>query len=85
MLKLKCFHQDLDFMFEKELWISLQQTGPLLSAIALGKESFAFGKAFAKCCTRQRGVDISLHGKGFFAEYHMSGTPQRLCRVPRRH
>jgi len=57
----------------------------LPSAIALGKEGFALGKAFAECCTRQRAVGISLHGKGFFAECRMSGTRQRISRVPRRH
>ena len=48
---------------------------------------------FAECnytrqrrlCTRQRTVGISLHGKGFFAECRMSGTRQRIFRVPRRH
>ena len=48
---------------------------------ALGKEGFALGKAFAECCTRQRAVGISLHGKGFFAECFLSGTRQSLCRV----
>ena len=55
------------------------------SAIALGKEGFALGKAFTECCTRLRAVGISLHGKVFFAECHMSGTRQRISRVPRRH
>jgi len=64
---------------------SLQQTCALSSAITLGKEGFALGKAFAECCTRQRAVGISLHGKGFFAKCRMSGTRQRISRVPRRH
>ena len=53
--------------------------------LALGKEGFALDKAFAECCTRQRAVGISLHGKGFFAECRMSGTRQRISRVTRRH
>ena len=64
---------------------ALQQTRALPSAIALGKEGFALGKegfalgkAFVECCTRQRVVGISLHGKGFFAECRMSGTRQRF-------
>ena len=41
---------------------------------------------FAECnCTRQRAVGISLYGKGFFAKCRMSGTRQRISRVPRRH
>ena len=55
---------------------SLQQTCALPSAIALGKEGFALGKAFAECCTPQRAVGISPHGKGLFAECRMSGTRQ---------
>jgi len=31
-----------------------RQTRALPSAITLGKEGFALGKAFAECCTRQR-------------------------------
>ena len=58
--------------------IGIQQARALPSAIALGK-------AFAECCTRQRAVGISLHGKGFFAECRMSGTRQRISRVPRWH
>jgi len=65
--------------------LTLRETRALPSAIALGKEGFALGKAFAECCTRQRAVGISLHGKGFFAECRMSGTRQRISRVPRRH
>ena len=64
---------------------TLRETRALPSAIALGKEGFALGKAFAECCTRQRAVGISLHGKGFFAECRMSGTRQRISRVTRRH
>ena len=30
-------------------------------------------------------LGISLHGKGLFAECRMSGTRQRISRVPRRH
>ena len=57
----------------------------LPSAIALAKEGFALGKAFAECCTRQRAVGISLHGKGFFAECRMPCTRQTISRVPRQH
>jgi len=64
---------------------SLWETCALLSAIALGKEGFALGKAFVECCTRQRAVGISLHGKCFFTECRMSGTRQKISRVPRRH
>ena len=57
----------------------------LPSAIALSKEGFALGKAFVECCTRQRAVGISVHGKCFFAECFLSGTWQSLCRVPEKH
>ena len=64
-------------MVDQKIDSALQQTRALPSAIALGK-------AFAECCTRQRVVGISLHGKGFFAECRMSGTRQRISRVSRR-
>jgi hypothetical protein len=49
---------------------------------ALGKGHFALGKAFAECRTRQRALGKIFVGKGFFAECLLSGTRQRLCRVP---
>ena len=53
--------------------------------VALGKGSFALGKAFAECNTRQRASVESPSGKGCFAECQISGTRQRLCRVPEEH
>ena len=50
--------------------------------VALGKGSFALSKAFAECNTRQRASVESPFGKGCFAECQISGTRQRLCRVP---
>jgi len=47
-----------------------------------GKGPNTLGKAFAECHTRQRAHDKILVGKGVFAECFLSGTRQRLCRVP---
>ena len=52
---------------------------------ALGKGQIALGKAFAECGTRQRTHSKKLIGKDRFAECLLSGTRQRLCRVPRGH
>ena len=52
---------------------------------ALGKGQIALGKAFAECDTRQRTHGKKLIGKALFVECLLSGTRQRLCRVPRRH
>ena len=52
---------------------------------ALGKGQIALGKAFAECGTRQRTHGKKLIGKDLFAECLLSGTRQRLCRVPRGH
>jgi len=53
--------------------------------VALGKGPIALGKGFAECHTRQRANGKAASGEGFFAECHLSGTRQRLCRVPGRH
>jgi hypothetical protein len=47
-----------------------------------GKGSFTLGKAFAECNTRQRTLGERYIGSGLFAEYFLSGTRQRICRVP---
>jgi hypothetical protein len=47
-----------------------------------GKGSFTLGKAFAECNTRQRTLGELYIGSGLFAEYFLSGTRQRICRVP---
>ena len=51
----------------------------------LGKGQIVLGKAFAECGTRQRTHGKKLIGKALFAECLLSGTRQRLCRVPRGH
>jgi hypothetical protein len=38
--------------------------------------------SFAECNTRQRTLGELYIGNGLFAEYFLSGTRQRLCRVP---
>ena len=50
---------------------------------ALGKGQIALGKAFAECDTGQRTHGKKLIGKALFTECLLSGTRQRLCRVPR--
>ena len=52
---------------------------------ALGKARFTLGKGFAECRTRQRALAKEFVGKEFFAECHLSGTRQSLCRVPCQH
>jgi hypothetical protein len=49
---------------------------------ALDKPGKALGKVFAECGTWQRGLGEQYIGKGFFAEYFLSSTRQRFCRVP---
>jgi len=49
---------------------------------ALGKGQIALSKAFAECGTRQRTHGKKLISKVLFAECLLSGTRQRLCRVP---
>jgi hypothetical protein len=49
---------------------------------ALGKASKALGKAFAERSSRQSALGENSIGKGFFTESRISGTRQRLYRVP---
>ena len=53
--------------------------------VTLGKSPYTLGKAFTECNSRQRSLDKSGDGKGLFAECLLSGTRQRLCRVPVNH
>jgi hypothetical protein len=46
---------------------------------ALGKAWKTFSEGFAKCDTRQRELGELYIGYGFFAEYFLLGTRQRLC------
>jgi hypothetical protein len=39
------------------------------------------GEGFAECDTRQRRLGELYIGNDFFADYFLSGTRQRLCRV----
>jgi hypothetical protein len=48
----------------------------------LGKGYFTLGNGFAECNTRQRTLGELYIGNGLFAEYFLSGTRQRICRVP---
>jgi hypothetical protein len=48
---------------------------------ALGKARKTLGKVFAECDTRQRDLGEQYIGNDFFAEYFLSDTQQRLCRV----
>jgi hypothetical protein len=48
----------------------------------LGNGYFTLGKGFAECNTRQITLGELYIGSGLFAEYFMSGTRQRICRVP---
>jgi hypothetical protein len=43
---------------------------------------FALGKGFVECRTRQRVLGKILIVKGVFIECLLSGTRQKLCRVP---
>jgi len=52
---------------------------------ALGKGLKTLGKGFAERCTRQRPLGEKKVGKAFFAECHLSGTRQSLCRVSTGH
>jgi hypothetical protein len=47
-----------------------------------GKSYFTLGKGFAECNTRQRTLGELYIGNNLFVEYFLSGTRQRLCRVP---
>jgi hypothetical protein len=44
--------------------------------------NFTLGKGFTECNTRQRTLGELYIGNGLFAEYFLSGTRQRICRVP---
>jgi hypothetical protein len=46
-----------------------------------GKGYYTLGEAFAECHTRQRTLGELYIGNNLFAEYFLSGTRQRLCRV----
>jgi hypothetical protein len=48
----------------------------------LGKARKTLGKGFAECNTRQRTLGELYIGNGLFSEYFLSGTRQRICRVP---
>jgi hypothetical protein len=48
----------------------------------LGKARKTLGKDFAECNTRQRMLGELYIGNDLFAEYFLSGTRQRICRVP---
>jgi len=52
---------------------------------ALGKGLKTLGKGFAERCTRHRPLGEKKVGKAFFAECHLSGTRQSLCRVSTGH
>ena len=49
------------------------------------KGYITLGKGFAECGTWQSTHGKKLIGKALFAECILSGTQQRLCRVPRGH
>jgi len=53
--------------------------------VTLGKSPYTLGKGFAECNRRQRSLGKAGDGKGFFAEGLLSGTRQRLYRVPVKH
>ena len=53
--------------------------------LVLRRVQAALGKSFAECRTRQRALGKEFVGKEFFAECHLSGTRQSLCRVPCQH
>ena len=53
--------------------------------VTLGKSPYILGKAFAECNPWQRSLSKAGDGKGLFAECLLSGTRQRLCRVPVKH
>jgi hypothetical protein len=70
------------------LWlIELYTTGierfaKCLKHSAKSLPSVALGKVFAECGTRQRELGEQCIGNGFFADYFLSGTRKKLCRVP---
>jgi hypothetical protein len=50
--------------------------------LAKALPSVTLDKGFAECNTRQRTLGELYIGSGLFAEYFMSDTRQRICRVP---
>jgi hypothetical protein len=49
---------------------------------SLDKAWKTLDKVFAECDSRQRSLSELYIGNSFFDEYFLSGTRQRLCRVP---
>ena len=49
---------------------------------ALGKAWKTLDEGFIECDTQQRSLDDLHIGNGFFVEYFLSGTWERLCGVP---
>ena len=70
-----------EIMHARHYWIQVLCRVPEV----LGKGYIALGKAFAECGTWQSTHGKKLIGKALFAECILSGTRQRLCRVPRKH
>ena len=50
--------------------------------VTLGKGQVTLGKVFAECNTRQTTLGKESHGNADFAECRITGTRQRICRVP---
>jgi hypothetical protein len=50
------------------------------TALNVGLITTGIGR-FAECDTRQRELGEQYIGNDFFAEYFLSGTRQKLCRV----
>ena len=48
----------------------------------LCRVSDTLGKVFAECNTRQTTLGKESHGNADFAECHITGTRQTICRVP---
>ena len=51
-------------------------------SVTLGKGQVTLGKVFAECNTRQTTLGKESHGNEDFAECRITGTRQRICRVP---
>ena len=51
-------------------------------SVTLGKGQVTLGKVFAECNTRQTTLGKESHGNADFAECRITGTRQRICRVP---
>jgi hypothetical protein len=63
----------VSFHYRTQLLCRVSQT--------LGKGYFTLGKGFVECNTRQRTLGELYIGNSLFAEYFLSGTRQRICRV----